>query len=335
MPIAVLYEHAEWFLPLFEALDRRGLAYVRLDAARLAWNPEEPPSFSLLVNRMSPSAFLRGHGQAIHATTAFLAYVERYGVPVVNGSETYRLETSKSSQIDLFQRLGIRHPRTRIVNHASQAPGAARGLAFPVLVKPNVGGSGGGIQAFPDAETLEAASGSNAIDLGLDSTALVQEQLPARGGSITRVEMLAGEVLYAIRITPPQGFGFNLCPADICREENRREVDLGVCPTKPAMQIEAAEIPVEARRTVTAIARAGRFDLCGIEYLIDDRDGLAYYYDINALSNFVTDAVAIVGFDPFERVVDLLERRQAERPPVPVLGVSEAQYAPELTRWLW
>ena len=50
----------------------------------------------------------------------------------------------------------------------------------------------------------------------------------------------------------------------------------------------------------------------GIEYLINDRDGLPYYYDINALSNFVTDAARIVGFDPFPRFVDFIEARMRE-----------------------
>ena len=33
-PIAVYYEHPRWFEPLFAELDRRGVPYVRLDAAR-------------------------------------------------------------------------------------------------------------------------------------------------------------------------------------------------------------------------------------------------------------------------------------------------------------
>jgi hypothetical protein len=47
----------------------------------------------------------------------------------------------------------------------------------------------------------------------------------------------------------------------------------------------------------------------GIEYLVDDRDGQAYVYDINALSNFVADAVNVVGFDPHVRLVDYIEDR--------------------------
>jgi hypothetical protein len=47
----------------------------------------------------------------------------------------------------------------------------------------------------------------------------------------------------------------------------------------------------------------------GIEYMTDDRDGSLVYYDVNALSNFVADAPNVVGFDPFARLVDYLERR--------------------------
>jgi hypothetical protein len=51
----------------------------------------------------------------------------------------------------------------------------------------------------------------------------------------------------------------------------------------------------------------------GIEYMIDARDGQLYFYDINALSNFVADAPNVIGFDPFARLVDYLER-EASRP---------------------
>jgi glutathione synthase/RimK-type ligase-like ATP-grasp enzyme len=153
------------------------------------------------------------------------------------------------------------------------------------------------------------------IDLGIDHTALVQEFLPARGGSITRVELLDHELLYAIRITPPSGFGFNLCPADICRDGDAPAAAgtpvQGLCATKPAMDIVATEVSASVAEATRTIARTAGLDVCGIEFLIDDRDGQPYYYDINALSNFVTDAPRIVGFDPFERFVTYLETRVA------------------------
>jgi hypothetical protein len=50
-----------------------------------------------------------------------------------------------------------------------------------------------------------------------------------------------------------------------------------------------------------------RIDVGGVEYFVDARDGRHYFYDVNALSNFVADAPHVVGFDPFARLADYLE----------------------------
>jgi glutathione synthase/RimK-type ligase-like ATP-grasp enzyme len=312
MAIAVLYEHPEWFRPLFAALARRGVEYTELDAGSLMWDPEQPPAFALLVNRMSPSAYLREHSHAIHAAHHYLAFVEACGIPVVNGASAYRLEISKAAQLALLERLRLPYPRARIINNPAGAVAASDGLRFPIVVKPNIGGSGARIQRFDSRSRLAAAVAAGEVDLGIDATALIQEFLPARDGTITRIEILDGELLYAIRITPPAGFRFNLCPADICRDETEpaagTAVD-GFCAAKPAMEIAATDVPRDILAAARSIARTAGLDVCGIEYLVDDRDGQPYFYDINALSNFVTDASSIVGFDPFDRFVDYLEAR--------------------------
>ena len=61
-PIAVYYEHPEWFRPLFAELDRRGLAYDALDASRHRYDATngDGSQYGLVLNRMSPSAHLRG-----------------------------------------------------------------------------------------------------------------------------------------------------------------------------------------------------------------------------------------------------------------------------------
>jgi hypothetical protein len=93
------------------------------------------------------------------------------------------------------------------------------------------------------------------------------------------------------------------------------------------MGIEAASPPREVVEAGLRIAKAARLDVCGIEYLIDDRDGEPCIYDINALSNFVTDAIRIVGFDPFERFAECIGRRADDATPVlirPAGAVSES-----------
>ena len=41
--IAILFEHSEWFQPLFAELDRRGISYDRLLTAELSYDPVHIP----------------------------------------------------------------------------------------------------------------------------------------------------------------------------------------------------------------------------------------------------------------------------------------------------
>ncbi len=313
--LAVLYEHPEWFKPLFTELERRGIPYVPMYAGELSYDPAVRSfPYPLVLNRMSPSAYLRGHAQGIFFCRGFLRYLKDIGVRVINGYDAYALETSKCAQIELFERLGLRYPRARIVNHTSQILEAASGLEFPLIVKPNIGGSGAKIQYFPRREDLAGAVQAGTIDLGIDHTALVQEFLPARDAAVVRVEVLHGKFLYAIRLFPPQAGGFNLCPADICQDEKassaERKPVVEYCPggepEKRRMRIERYEPPAAVVEQVLAIAAEAGLDLCGVEYLVNDREGHPYFYDVNALSNFVTDAERLLGFNPYEKLVDFI-----------------------------
>lgn len=312
-PIAVYHEHPDWFRPLFAELARRGVPHVALDAAAHGFDPQSdaPPPWRLVFNRASPSAHLRGHGQTIHYTLAFLRHLERRGVPVVNGSAAYALEISKADQLGLLRSLGLRAPRTRVINHASQAPAAAEGLRFPVLIKANVGGSGAGIVRVDTPAQLAALAAAGDLDLGVDHTALVQELAPLRGERIVRVEVLGRRFLYAIEVFPPGG-SFNLCPADACQTADGRALTRSACAIdapRTGMRVAAFAPPAKIVAAVEAIAAAAELDVGGVEYLVDDRDGEPSFYDINALSNFVADGPNVVGFDPFARLVDYLAAR--------------------------
>jgi glutathione synthase/RimK-type ligase-like ATP-grasp enzyme len=311
-PIAIYYEHPDWFKPLFAELDRRDIPYVRLDAAAHTYDPSERSAkYSLVFNRASPSAYLRSHGQSTFYTLHWLRHIERLGVPVVNGSECYGYELSKATQLDLLDSLGLPYPRTRVINDPTQAASAAEGLRYPVLVKANIGGSGAGIVKYDSRDALEREVASGSVFLGVDSTALVQEAAPLRDGHITRVETLGGKYLYAINVYPATG-SFDLCPADACQTTNGVELVRGACAVdapRTGLRVEAATPSPEIIAQVEQIARATQLDVGGIEYLVDDRDGKHYFYDINALSNFVADAENVVGFDPFARLVDYLAER--------------------------
>ncbi len=316
LPIAIYHEHPEWFSRLFAELERRSTPYERIDATRHHFDIEENGNrrYSLFFNRMSPSAYTRGHGNGIYYTASYLEHLEKLGTRVINGSRSFRYEISKALQLSLLHSLGLPYPRARVINDAAEAPAAAEGFRFPVILKPNVGGSGKGIVRFDTPEALAQASRSGTLSLGLDSTALVQEFIPARNGRITRVEVVGDKFLYGIHVYIT-GETFDLCPADICKTSGGVDLDRASCAVEAAksgLRVEGYTPPLQVIVDVERIMHNAGTDVGGVEYVIDDRDGQLYYYDINALSNFVADGPRVVGFDPFVKLVDYLEQEAAQ-----------------------
>ena len=316
LPIAIYYEQPNWFKPLFAELDRRGVNYVKISAVEHTYSPESHPEqkYAVVLNKMSPSAWNRGHGDQIFYTLGVLEHLESRGVRVINGTRAFRSELSKAAQLVMLERLDLPYPKTRIIHRPSQAVAATEGLRWPVVVKPNIGGSGAGVKRFDSVEALETASQTpDGLMLGMDTTSLVQEFVPARGAFIIRVEILDGKFLYAIKIHIT-GETFDLCPADICKMPTGVDLDRAACPIdapKNGLTVERFDPEPEVISEVERMMEAAGIELGGVEYMIDDRDGRRLYYDINALSNFVADGDKVLGFDPFKRLADWLEREAA------------------------
>ena len=324
-PIGILDEHPEWSSRLIAELQARRLPHERIDHSNHAYDPRDrEPRYSAIVNRTSPSSATRGHGGVLFYAEALLTHYASLGVPVINPVAAYRSEKSKALQLDLLERVGARYPRAVVVNHRDQIWKALDHIPFPLVVKPNIGGSGAGIVRFDSREDLEA--GADRLDFGPDGTVLVQEYLESDEGAIVRVEVMDGRYLYAIRIVRDAQAGFNLCPADICRapgEAAASATPLEACPAapKPGLTVTRFDAPPEAIDTVLRLTRAAAIDIGGVEYLVARRDGQIYYYDINATSNFVANAPALLGFDPTARFVDYITRvatRSAAPAPVAI-----------------
>jgi hypothetical protein len=306
-PIAIVDEHPEWSARLIAELQSRRLPFEKIDHSNHAFDPRDrEPRYAVVVNRSSPSSHRRGHGSVLFYAEPLLAHYEALGIPVINPVAAYRFEKSKALQAGLFERLGVTYPRTVVLNHPEQIGKALDGFRLPVVIKPNVGGSGAGIVRFDSRAELEARAAS--LDLGPDGTALLQEYVEAEGGAIVRVEVLDGRFLYAIRIVRTAD-SFNLCPADLCQAPPAPAVG-GACPVDTAASLEVTrhEPPREAVEQAIALTRAASIDVGGVEYLVSRDDGRIHFYDVNATSNFVANAPAVLGFDPFVPFVDYIER---------------------------
>lgn len=295
--LTIVYEHDQWFEPLFAALQRRGLPYSAMRAGG-SFDPTCPAPSRVVLNRIAMSAILRSAEQPIFWGLALFDAWERAGAHVLNGTAALAVDTSKARQLSLIASLGLAIPRTRIVHRVADVAQAAEAIGFPLVVKANIGGAGAGIARFDDRDALRAAIADRTLPGSIDGTLLVQDYVPARDGRIMRIETLDRSYLYALDIA---GAGaFDLCPADACQRPDG------------AIRMNAVE-PAEPLRTAAeAIARAAHLDVGGVEVMIDDRDGTPRFYDINALSNFVAKPLDVLGWDPHEKLVDRLEAWIAE-----------------------
>src|SRR6202030_452036 len=276
---------------------RRGTAYAKLDASCHSYDTITPVGYRLLFNRMSASAYLRGNARAIFFTRDFLAHAENTGTRVINGSEAFDYEISKAAQLSLLNSLGIPFPRSRVVNCVEELKKHSETIGFPLIVKPNIGGRGAGIMRVESVAELDRAIDAGQVGLGIDSTALIQEFIPARNGHITRVETLGGKFLYAMKVSTSDE-NFNLCPAEICDVERAKEGAMCLADgPKTGLKVEPYQPPRKIIDAVERIVASAGIDVGGVEYIIDARTGRHLFYDINALSNLLADAPRIFRFD--------------------------------------
>ena len=298
--LAVFYEHPNWFAPLFAALDRRGVDWTAIAIQDHTFDPADTrPPAPVILNRLAMSSFLRQDEHALFYTQAVLDHWAGLGARVINGAGVLAYDTSKARQLSLFRRAGLAIPTTRVAHRRADAPRLAAEIGYPVMVKANVGGSGAGMIRYDTPEALEADVADGLTPVGVDGVFMVQGYVPARDGRVIRCEVLDGRLLYAIALDGA-GATFDLCPAEVCLVD------------KPQITVSAYTPPAGIKAAVERVSRWAGLDVGGIEYMVDDRDGVARFYDLNALSNFVARPIEVLGYDPHDIFVDYLARQIAQ-----------------------
>jgi len=295
-PIHIIYENPAWLPPLLDALAAEGFADVRLvELDEGLIDPSAAPPEGIWINRISPSSHTRGHASTVQLGRELLYWLEAHGRRVLNGLSAFELEVSKFRQDIVLRKWGIRTPRTLLAIGRASILAAAGRLDGPFITKHNQGGKGLGIHRFDSVEALAGHLDSADFDPGPDGKVILQEYIEAPQPFITRVELVGGQFVYAMR--SDTGAGFELCPSDACQLD-AGGAD-GVCPADGAGSKFSAS-PVDSRDPLVAryiaMCQGEGLDLAGIEF-IEDRHGRRYTYDINGTTNYSGVFGSRVGID--------------------------------------
>lgn len=286
--IAILDEHEFWLDPLYEELKKRNVPYKKIDISSESYSPFENKNYSFYVNRLSPSSKKRGNDASINFALNYILDLETKGIRVINGSQSVLLETSKAYQASLLLQHGFLTPKTWIFNNLTDLKSffSSDKINFPILIKPNCGGSGMEIKKFHSQDSFLSALNKNEIEMPTEKILVLQEYIKPKDGYIVRVEIIGGKFVYAMKVFTDENF--NLCPSEKCDLDRSKDkpLDLGYCVATPKNNVKFELFNDYEQSFIDQLVYFTKkvgLECAGIEYLVDDKKN-KYVYDINALS---------------------------------------------------
>ncbi|MDF1794492.1 MAG: alpha-L-glutamate ligase [Thalassobaculaceae bacterium] len=313
-PIHVIHENPEWLPPFARAFEARGESFVDLDLSDGSIDLAAEPPRGLFYNRMSASAHSRGHRYSPEYAAAVIAWLEAHDRPVINGSGAIALEVNKAAQLAQLTRAGVPVPRTvAALGDAKVAEAAALWGSGPVIVKPNRGGKGLGIQLFEDAREVAERAAAGTLQGSIDGITLLQDYIATADGSVTRAEFIGGRLFYAVRIDT--GGTFELCPADVCAPEEAAETG------GPVFTVVENAVEPAFQSSIERFLAEARIDIAGVEFA-RDADGRPFVYDVNTNTNYNPDAEAAAGVSAPQALVDYLIRERNRRLAAPKVAAG-------------
>ena len=296
--IHVLYENPAWIPPLQEALETEGFRVRLVHVNEGSIDPATPPPEGIWINRISPSSHTRGNVHTVELARQLLYWLESHGRRVINGLRAFELEMSKLRQDLVLRRHGIRTPRTVLAVGREHLLEAAATFDGPFITKHDQGGKGLGIQLFHDPRELEKHLDRAGFDAGPGARMILQQYIRAPEPFITRVEIVGGRFVFAMRSSTADGF--ELCPSDVCNPmpPNREDRQIGATALFSRSPITADDPLVQS---YIRLCNEEGIEIAGIEF-VEDARGNRYTYDINGTTNYNQTLGARIGVDGMREV---------------------------------
>ncbi len=183
MTIAILYESHEWSN---EAL-RELLIEKEIDAVLIDVENEKGVDLSgyeMIVNRVFPSAWSRGHNQAYGNAKEMLERIRDKAIMQINSENAFYYDFDKKATFEVLDREGISIP----LDYQWPEMAGGKAIEYPCIVKPITGGRSLETQIINDRRELETF-----FETRDPSKFVVQEYQDPIMGFTTRIEMVGTE----------------------------------------------------------------------------------------------------------------------------------------------
>jgi len=134
---------------LFEAFDKRGVAYDRLDDRELVFTLDQPERWRQYAVVLERSI---SYGRGLYATRV----LNSWGVPTINSAAVSATCGDKLVTSAVLQAAGVPQPNVRVAFTPAAALQAIEEMGYPVVLKPVVGSWGRLVTKLNDRDAAEA-----------------------------------------------------------------------------------------------------------------------------------------------------------------------------------
>lgn len=191
MTIAILYESEEWSnIYLRDYIRDKGCEVMFVNFEKAVLNAAFFDSAALLVNRIFPSSYFRGHLKTYFKGIDFLREINKKGIPMINSFEALMYDFDKRLVCNTLRDNKINTPEI----YCTTKDFSLDKIKFPCIVKPNSGGRSRCTAKVenPD-ELLEFLKTLPPIEF------IFQEYIKSIDNYTLRIEAINGEVFSAVK----------------------------------------------------------------------------------------------------------------------------------------
>jgi len=233
----------------------------------------------LYINRVYPSSNLYSFNN-LRFMLEIIRHIENLGITVINPFDSAYADYSKTESNNILEKYDIPTPHTLLFSNTESARRAAERITFPRIIKMDAGGRA--INIF--CANTKGEYSKIISKLGKEHLIHVEKFYKACKGYSTRLFILDYKFRYATKKTLVEGWIGN--------------------PARGSKTLPYTDAPVAVRKLGEDVAKVTKSEILGLDII--ETKQFPVVVDVNSTPVFHPHDVILAGFDPSEKIADLI-----------------------------
>ncbi len=280
MSIGILYESIEWSNQhLFDLINNSGISAELINLETETISFKRILKHKLIINRLFPSAPLRGFKKAFSVSGNVLKIVKDRQIPMINPFEAYMYDCSKICCIEALIKAEIPVPEC-LVYFSNSDQLKKHTIQYPCVLKPDCCGRAFFTYILHNKQKLK-----NALKKIPDLPFIIQEYIEPIKNYTTRIEIVGKNIMSI----------------------NKRYLASNALSSYHAGSVYKTypDCPEQIIQTSFKALTMLHIEMGSVD-IIETSGDKFYIIDVNATSNFSKDNVEMLGFDPIEVMAEYI-----------------------------